>query len=153
MLSLILLGSSLAGAAYAQSSYGASPPQFSNSSLAGTTVTTDFGTFTYSKASACACSQLSTSYSENLFFPNNSNYTHYNLEAWDKRTNADPACIFRPVTADQAAAGVGIINTCDAQFAIRGGGHMNVSLEKIQMVQSFPYVSSRSLGPTTSMRV
>ncbi|KAB8305188.1 hypothetical protein EYC80_004478 [Monilinia laxa] len=125
MLSLILLGSSLAGAAYAQSPYGAVPSQFSNSSLAGTTVTTDFGTFTYSKASACACSQLSTSYSENLFFPNNANYTHYNLEAWDKRTNADPACIFRPVTADQVAAGVGIINTCDAQFAIRGGGHMN----------------------------
>ena len=54
MLSLILLGSSLAGAAYAQSPYGAVPSQFSNSSLAGTTVTTDFGTFTYSKASAPA---------------------------------------------------------------------------------------------------
>ena len=53
--------------------------------------------------------------------------TYYNLEAWDIRTNADPACIFSPMTADQVAGGVEIISTCDAQFAIRGGGHMNVS--------------------------
>lgn len=119
MLSLLLAGSSLLGAVSAASNV---------SSLAGTVVTTDYGTFTYSEASACACSQLSTSYPDNLYFPNTSNYTYYNLEAWDTRTNTDPACIFSPVTADQVAVGIGIISTCDAQFAIRGGGHMNVSL-------------------------
>ncbi|THV48661.1 hypothetical protein BGAL_0234g00010 [Botrytis galanthina] len=117
MFSLLLAGSTFVGAVYAASNV--------STSLAGTTVTTDYGTFTYSEASACACSQLSTSYPEYLYFPNTSNYTYYNLEAWDIRTNADPACIFSPINADQVAAGVGIISTCDAQFAVRGGGHMN----------------------------
>ncbi|KAK6603098.1 FAD binding domain-containing protein [Botrytis cinerea] len=116
MFSLLLAGSTFVGAVYA-----ASNVSVTNSSLAGTTVTTDYGTFTYSDASACACSQLSTSYPEHLYFPNTSNYTYYNLEAWDVRTNADPACVFSPTSADQVAAGVGIISTCDAQFAIRGG--------------------------------
>ncbi|KAF7895725.1 uncharacterized protein EAF01_009687 [Botrytis porri] len=117
MFSLLLAGSTFVGAVYAASNV--------STSLAGTTITTDYGTFTYSEASVCACSQLSTTYPEHLYFPSTSNYTHYNLEAWDIRTNADPACIFSPIDADQAAAGVGIITTCDAQFAIRGGGHMN----------------------------
>ncbi|KAF7881432.1 hypothetical protein EAF00_011801 [Botryotinia globosa] len=96
MFSLLLAGSTFAGAVYAASNV--------STSLAGTSVTTDYGTFTYSEASACACSQLSTSYPE---------------------TNADPACIFSPINADQVAAGVGVISTCEAQFAVRGGGHMN----------------------------
>ncbi|KAI9648725.1 hypothetical protein NHQ30_003365 [Ciborinia camelliae] len=49
----------------------------------------------------------------------------FGTRAWDLRTNAHPACIFSPVTADQVAIGVGIISTCHAQFAIRGGGHMS----------------------------
>ncbi|PQE24720.1 FAD binding domain-containing protein [Rutstroemia sp. NJR-2017a WRK4] len=73
----------------------------------------------------CACQELSTTYPEYLYYPNSTNYTTVNLEAWDKRSNLEPSCIFNPVTADQVADGMSVISKCNAQFAIRGGGHMN----------------------------
>lgn len=38
-----------------------------------------------------------------------------------------PACIFLPSSAVEVAQTVSIMNKCDCEFAIRGGGHMNVS--------------------------
>jgi hypothetical protein len=75
----------------------------------------------------CACQELSTAHPEFLYYPNSTAYTTVNLEAWDTRSNLEPSCIFNPVTADQVADGMSIISKCNAQFAIRGGGHMNVS--------------------------
>lgn len=81
---------------------------------------------TTTTAEGCACEKLSATYPEYLYSPDSTNYTTVNLEAWDTRSNLMPTCIFNPVTADQVADGMSIISKCDAQFAIRGGGHMNV---------------------------
>lgn len=86
--------------------------------------------------SVCACQQLSVNFNEYLFYPNTTNYTTVNLEAWDTRSNLAPSCIFNPVTADEVAKGMKIISGCEAQFAIRGGGHMNVGL----LIPALPYL-------------
>lgn len=89
-------------------------------------VSTPFGKSDLTSTASCACRQLFSLYPETLFFPNSTNYTTENLAAWDERSNLDPACIFIPHSANQVAKGVSILNLCNAQFAVRGGGHMNV---------------------------
>lgn len=89
-------------------------------------ITTPFGTSNLSLTVECACQQLFSLYSAVVFFPNSTNYTMENLAAWDERSNLDPGCIFIPVNANQVAKGMSVLNICNAQFAIRGGGHMNV---------------------------
>ncbi|GME52297.1 FAD binding domain containing protein [Neofusicoccum parvum] len=44
---------------------------------------------------------------------------------WDRRNNLSPACIFLPQSADEVAESVALLHKHSAQFAIRGGGHMN----------------------------
>lgn len=77
--------------------------------------------------SQCACGRLSMSYSNLTLTPDNARYEAENTNAWDKRSNLAPSCIFLPTTDTQVADAVAIFHSCDAEFAIRGGGHMNVS--------------------------
>lgn len=88
----------------------------SNSSQAITTV---------SEAS-CACTKLSTLYPTELLYPNATDYTAEASAYWDLRATLSPACIFLPSTAEEVASAVTELVACDAQFAVRGGGHMNV---------------------------
>ncbi|PYI00853.1 FAD binding domain protein [Aspergillus sclerotiicarbonarius CBS 121057] len=73
----------------------------------------------------CACGKLAASYSDSVFFPGSANYTAQATEYWDIRADLDPGCIFLPASADQVADAVSVFTTCQAQFAVRGGGHMN----------------------------
>lgn len=93
----------------------------------GSLVTTPLGSFELTKGAACACSKLSRAYS-GIISPNGANYTAQAADAyWDVRADLSPACIFLPSTADEISKALEIFQTCDAQFAVRGGGHMNVS--------------------------
>ncbi|KAI9369550.1 hypothetical protein BJX61DRAFT_549511 [Aspergillus egyptiacus] len=59
--------------------------------------------------------------------PDSENYTAHAVDAyWDVRAALSPACIFLPASTAEVATAMKIIGSCDAQFAIRGGGHMNV---------------------------
>ncbi|KAF2219594.1 FAD binding domain-containing protein [Elsinoe ampelina] len=73
----------------------------------------------------CACSQLSALNASNYVAKDSTDYQTENLKVWDKRSNQSPACIYLPTTADDAAEAVSILNSCNAVFALRGGGHMN----------------------------
>ncbi|KAF3361263.1 hypothetical protein VdG1_00872 [Verticillium dahliae VDG1] len=73
----------------------------------------------------CACNQLATADPDALLRPNSTQYSAQCINVWDKRSNLAPACIYLPTTAESAANAIGIFNTCGAQFAVRGGGHMN----------------------------
>ncbi|KAL9948128.1 hypothetical protein D7B24_002378 [Verticillium nonalfalfae] len=73
----------------------------------------------------CACNQLETADPEALLRPNSTQYNAQCINVWDKRSNLAPACVYLPTTAESAANAIGIFNTCGAQFAVRGGGHMN----------------------------
>jgi FAD/FMN-containing dehydrogenase len=94
---------------------------------AGSFITTPLGSFELTKGAACACSKLSRVFS-GIISPNGANYTAQAADAyWDVRANLSPACIFLPTTADEISNALDIFQTCYAQFAVRGGGHMNVS--------------------------
>lgn len=84
-----------------------------------------------------ACSQLRASFPDNVLMPNSTRYDAERTNVWDIRSNSKPACIFLPTTADAVAQGVTIFHREKTQFAIRGGGHMNVS--------SSPFPPSRLL--------
>ncbi|KAJ5536570.1 hypothetical protein N7513_009756 [Penicillium frequentans] len=91
----------------------------------GSSITTDLGTFTLTKGAACACAKLSRSF-VGVISPNGANYTLQAADRyWDVRADLSPACIFLPSTPKQVAEAVSIFESCNAQFAIRGGGHMN----------------------------
>ncbi|KAH6648046.1 FAD binding domain protein [Truncatella angustata] len=78
-----------------------------------------------SEGAACACTQLTAQFSSDVIGTNSSNYTTQVTDYWDVRADLSPYCIFLPSGAAQVASAVSIISTCGAQFAVRGGGHMN----------------------------
>ncbi|GAP92497.1 putative FAD binding domain-containing protein [Rosellinia necatrix] len=78
-----------------------------------------------SDGASCACSELTTQYGSEILGVDSTNYTTEITNYWDIRANLSPSCIFLPADADQVANAVSIISSCGAQFAIRGGGHMN----------------------------
>jgi hypothetical protein len=95
--------------------------------LTGKSVITSHGSFNLTRGAACACQKLSKSFGE-VILPNGANYTAETVDAyWDVRTDLAPACVFLPETPDEVARAVEIFDSCDAQFAVRGGGHMCVS--------------------------
>lgn len=65
-------------------------------------------------------------YPDSLLSPNSTGYEAERINVWEKRSNLAPGCIFLPKTAEAAADAIAIFNKYRAQFAIRGGGHMNV---------------------------
>jgi hypothetical protein len=74
----------------------------------------------------CACTQLASKYGSLVIDPNSKNYTAETIAYWDVRADLLPDCIFMPLHANQVADAVSTFTSCGAQFAIRGGGHMNV---------------------------
>lgn len=75
----------------------------------------------------CACNKLLRSYPSQVIFPGSANYTTQAIDIyWDIRAAMYPACVFMPTTANQVADAVVDMTSCNAQFAVRGGGHMNV---------------------------
>lgn len=103
--------------------------QNTSTMLSDTYETTTLGSFEVFNSTACACNQLLSKNPSLVLTPDSANYTAQATDYWDIKADLSPACIFLPVDADQVADAVTIFNTCDAQFAIRGGGHMNVSDE------------------------
>jgi hypothetical protein len=95
--------------------------------LTDISVVTSLGSFNLTTSAACACKKLSTLYPDLVIFPDSANYTEQATYYWDIRADLSPACIFLPTTADEVATSVKQLVECDAQFAVRGGGHMNVS--------------------------
>jgi len=78
-----------------------------------------------SNSSSTACNRLADLYTELTLFPNSTNYTFQATNFWDKRSDLLPTCIFLPTDVDHIVSAVKIFHDEDAQFAIRGGGHMN----------------------------
>lgn len=94
----------------------------------GSSLTTSLGSFQLTKGAACAGGKLTRQFS-GIITPNCATYTVQAADAhWDVRADLSPACIFLPSTANEISKALEIFRTCDAQFAVRGGGHMNVSI-------------------------
>ncbi|RDW88449.1 hypothetical protein BP6252_00481 [Coleophoma cylindrospora] len=73
----------------------------------------------------CACTQLASTYGSLVLTSNSTTYAAETIDYWDVRADLQPGCIFKPNTANQVASAVSTLVSCGAQFAVRGGGHMN----------------------------
>lgn len=82
---------------------------------------------TLSSGTECACNQLFNRFGNALLNMDSNDYTTQAQDFYDIRAALEPRCIFMPTDAQQVASGMSILASCGAQFAIRGGGHMNVS--------------------------
>lgn len=96
------------------------------SSATATTLSNSTQYVSTASEASCACSKLSSLYTDKLIYPNSTNYTTEATAQWDLRSTLEPACIFLPTSAEEVASAVTELVACDAQFAVRGGGHMNV---------------------------
>lgn len=85
------------------------------------------GGFHLTNEVACACQQLNKAHPAEVLSSSSANYSEERVRFWDIRSDLYPACIFQPNNADEVAEGMKILSQCNAPFAIRGGGHMNVS--------------------------
>ena len=95
--------------------------------LVQTTAITEIPSATLDIGATCACAQLAAVYGDLVLYSNATNYSTENVDFWDVRSaDLKPKCVFLPNDADQVAGGVSILAGCGSQFAIRGGGHMNV---------------------------
>ncbi|KAJ4264401.1 hypothetical protein NW762_005600 [Fusarium torreyae] len=72
-----------------------------------------------------ACSDLSHKYEESVVFPSDPSYVNETTAYWDIRADLQPACVFLPKDAHQVSQALKLFSKHQAQFAIRGGGHMN----------------------------
>jgi hypothetical protein len=90
------------------------------------------------EGATCGCTQLSSTFGNRTIFSNSTTYATEVIEFWDVRSDLAPACIFEPSSADDLASGVQILAGCGTQFAVRGGGHMNVSFGRKEHQIGFP---------------
>lgn len=117
----------LAGLSITSLAYASSSRAIPSSTVTGSLVTSS-GTLQIPKGVSCACSKLSQSFPANVILPGSSNYTTQTVDNyWDIRADLTPACVFVPDTAAQVSHALKVVNVCGSQFAVRGGGHMNVS--------------------------
>ncbi|KAL4768613.1 FAD binding domain protein [Aspergillus nidulans var. acristatus] len=72
----------------------------------------------------CACSQLASSYPDQILFPHSADYTTQAINYWDARSELRPACIFLPSSADQVSDGIGLFSKCGAQFGYPGSNNI-----------------------------
>jgi hypothetical protein len=91
-----------------------------------------------STGAKCACTQLASNYGSLVLTSNSTTYTEEVTDYWDVRADLLPRCVFMPTQADQVADAVLAFISCGAQFAIRGGGHMNVhNILPVDIIRSF----------------
>ncbi|KAF7627996.1 putative FAD-binding oxidoreductase [Aspergillus flavus] len=95
-------------------------------STTGSSISTPSGNVQITKNEQCACRKLTQSFGRSVILPGQKNYTQQTVDDyWDIRAVLSPACVFVPDTADAVASALQILSACNAQFAVRGGGHMN----------------------------
>lgn len=93
-----------------------------------------------SSKSSCGCNALKGPVGESLFFIDSLVYQYETNNFWSNTELMSPGCVFRPQSSSQLAKGLTALVDADAQFAVRGGGHMGirVSLESRYKLLSMP---------------
>ena len=75
---------------------------------------------------SAGCQALSSSLSDAVFSRDSSVYQYESQEFWSNTEILSPGCVFRPQSSDQLSQGLQALVDADAQFAVRGGGHMGI---------------------------
>ncbi|CAK7215069.1 hypothetical protein SCUCBS95973_002353 [Sporothrix curviconia] len=110
---------------------------------------------------AGACTALAAQFPDQVLTASSANYTSETTDYWDVRSDANPSCIFLPSTADEVATAMCLLVSNDAEFAVRGGGHMNypgsnnidngvlVALENLMQLDVDNATKTIDVGPGT----
>ncbi|OGM50971.1 putative 6-hydroxy-D-nicotine oxidase [Aspergillus bombycis] len=75
---------------------------------------------------SAGCSALKGSVNSAVFNPNSPVYEYEAQNFWSNTEIMSPGCVFRPQSSAQLAEGVKALVDANAQFAVRGGGHMGI---------------------------
>jgi hypothetical protein len=112
---------------------GLASASWNSSAIVSSSISTPTGTLVVTNSEQCACTALLQTFGDSVILPGQANYTYQTVDYfWDIRADLSPACVFVPQTAGAVAAALKIFNSCNAQFAVRGGGHMNVRLRGVE---------------------
>lgn len=72
------------------------------------------------------CQALQAPLGDALFFGDSNVYQYEAANFWSNTELMDPGCVFRPQSSAQLAEGIAALTSADAEFAVRGGGHMGI---------------------------
>ncbi|KGO52166.1 FAD linked oxidase, N-terminal [Penicillium expansum] len=75
---------------------------------------------------SAGCRALQTLLENSLFFVSSSVYKYEAANFWSNTELMAPGCVFRPQSSAQLAEGIVALGNANAQFAVRGGGHMGI---------------------------
>ncbi|KAI1501029.1 FAD binding domain protein [Biscogniauxia marginata] len=94
-----------------------------------------------------ACSAISSTFPDQLFWPNTTQYTTETHEVWSGTCIRSPNCVFEPNTAQDLSAGLKLIKQSGSKFSVRSGGHMPVS--GAQSIDDGVFISMSKLNGRT----
>jgi hypothetical protein len=88
---------------------------------------------------SAGCQALRAPLGDSLFFRSSSVYKYEAANFWSNTELMAPGCVFRPKSSAQLADGIEALAGANAEFAVRGGGHMGirVGLEDVYWIYPF----------------
>lgn len=72
------------------------------------------------------CHALAKPLSDAVFYHNSDVYKYESQNFWSNTEILSPRCVFRPQSSRQLAEGLQALVGANAEFAVRGGGHMGI---------------------------
>ena len=99
----------------------------------------------------CACSALLRKNPSSVLLPASATFEAQTKHFWDVRSAVIPSCMVFPSDVDEVSEALTVLASCNAQFAVRGGGHMNVSFYSIAGPNSV--LTKNSIRGRTTSRV
>ncbi|KAJ5690414.1 hypothetical protein N7462_004806 [Penicillium macrosclerotiorum] len=79
-----------------------------------------------SPSTSAGCSALKKPLGDSLFFSRSAVYQYETKNFWSNTELLSPGCVFRPQSSSQLAKGLDALVSANAEFAVRGGGHMGI---------------------------
>lgn len=75
---------------------------------------------------ARGCKALQKPLGDAVFLPNTAVYDYESQNFWSNTEILSPGCVFRPQSSGELAKGLEALVDANAEFAVRGGGHMGI---------------------------
>lgn len=77
---------------------------------------------------SAGCRALTKPLGDAVFSRNTEVYKYESKNFWSNTEILSPACVFRPQSTEQLAEGLDALVHANADFAVRGGGHMGIKV-------------------------
>lgn len=95
-------------------------------SLAGVAAASSLSAPAAPASHVSGCSALRAPLGNALFPRGSSVYKYEAANFWSNTEVMTPGCVFRPQSSEQLAEGIHALANANAEFAVRGGGHMGI---------------------------